>query len=448
MNRALLIKFSAVVFIALLILIPLAMIEFKISERAQLRSEAEHSVAASWTGSQFVSGPVIAIDYEEQSLINGTDKNGFQFESQQQNIRKTHLITPVETQIDTEIATETLSRGIYPLTVYTSTIRFNGFFNAEDVTTATRMLKSRDKVTVVYPARIVWQFSDPRGLNAVSPLKLDGKAYRLFPGTLNKSGEKGLHLQLTSEQLSLHRELGFELSVELRGMHSINFLPAGKQTEIKMLADWPHPKFVGAFLPSDRDISEQQFTARWNVNEYAASTNIAACVTSDCMFNYDLSFGVELVDPIDVYLQSERAVKYGFLFVSMIFLGFVVFEVMQQLRIHPVQYALVGGAIALFFLLLISLSEHTEFQIAYGIAATASVAVIGLYLRNILGNWRNASVFIGAISGLYTLLFFIIQSEDYALLMGATLCFLVLATVMMLTSRVDWYEIGRTETIC
>ena len=445
MNRSLFIKFASIAGIALLILIPLGMIEFKISERSHLRASAETSVAASWTGSQVVSGPMIAIDYEEQHSVQGIDDNGFRFEKHDKLIKKTLYISPVETKLNADMKTDVRKRGIYPLTVFTSSIHYTGHFNNSDIGIAKGNLTKNKSVMSIKEPRIVWHISDPKGLNSVSELQLNQSQYRLLPGSLDSRDPSGLHLPLTKLLLADQQKLEFDLMLELRGMNSLNFIPAGKQTDLELQADWPHPKFVGAFLPASSEITNKHFTASWHVNEYASVPNTLerACDSAFCDNGTVMAFGVELVNPVDIYLQSERAIKYGFLFVALIFIGFIVFELLKKLPVHPVQYALVGFSIAVFFLLLIALSEHINFASAYCVAALASVAIVSLYLRSVLRGWQNAAGFGVALSLLYGLLFMIIQSEDYALLMGASLCFLVLGAVMLVTRHIDWYEIGR-----
>lgn len=447
MNRSLLLKFVSIGLIAVLILIPLMMIEFKISERAQLRHHAEQSVARSWTGAQQVSGPMIAIDYERKIKLKAADADGFKFDSVSRISKATRYISPDSTRISARINTEQRMRGIYPLNVYTSTIHFEGVFDALAIDKAKREIALLDGAKISGPARLVWPISDPRGLNSVSALKWSSEEHELQPGLGGHNNGPGLHLTV-DDKLS-DTPIPFTLQLELRGMRSLLIAPTAKNNQASMASSWPHPKYTGAFLPVKQSSGTEGFTAQWNVNEFATGNidDTIDCETSSCRTGSEYAFGVELIDPIDVYLQSERAVKYGFLFVLLTFVAFIMFELLAALSVHPVQYSLVGLSVAVFFLLLISLSEHIAFPAAYLTAATASIALLTAYVRAILGSWARAILLCCGQSSLFVLLYIIIQSEDYALLMGSSLCFAVLAAVMLATRRIDWYSLGRVGDI-
>ncbi|MFK7730528.1 MAG: cell envelope integrity protein CreD [Pseudomonadales bacterium] len=448
MNRSLLLKFVSIGLIAVLILIPLMMIEFKISERAQLRHLAEQSVARSWTGAQRVSGPMIAIDYERTIKIRPADADGFHFDTVSKLSKATRYISPDSTSISARINTEQRIRGIYPFNVYTSTIDFEGVFDVSAIDNAKREIALLHGAKIAGPVRLVWPVSDPRGLNSVSTLSWNSQELELKPGLGGHNNGPGLHLAINGE-LSPDTLIPFKLQLELRGMHSLQIAPTAKNNHVSMASAWPHPKYTGAFLPIKQSTGPEGFSAQWSVNEFATGNIVDSieCETSACRSSAQYAFGVELIDPIDVYLQSERAVKYGFLFVLLTFVAFIMFELLAALAVHPVQYGLVGLSVATFFLLLISLSEHIAFASAYFIAALASVALLTVYVRNILGSWPRALLLCAGHSGLFALLFVIIQSEDYALLMGSSLCFAVLAAVMLFTRRIDWYSIGRSSDI-
>jgi inner membrane protein len=157
--------------------------------------------------------------------------------------------------------------------------------------------------------------------------------------------------------------------------------------------------------------------------------------------------GVVLVDPVDVYLQAQRATKYGILFIGLTFTAFFLFEVLRQLSIHPIQYALVGSALTVFYLLLISLAEHISFVWAYWIATGACCGLLGFYITYVLKSIKRGSAFAAAIAGLYGVLYVIIQQEDYAFFMGASLIFLALSGVMYVTRNIDWFHISQDSLI-
>lgn len=213
---------------------------------------------------------------------------------------------------------------------------------------------------------------------------------------------------------------------------------------MRLSADWPHPSFGGRHLPATREITSEGFRAAWRISELASEgpRALAACREPGCKPLEQYTFGVRLIEPVDVYMQAHRAVKYALLFVLLTFSGFFLFEILRDLRIHPIQYLLVGLALAMFFLLLIALSEHMRFVYAYLIAAAACVGLIAAYLQAVLKSALRALGFAAMLTALYTMLYALLRSEDHSLLMGAILVFAVLAAVMLATRRIDWYRVS------
>jgi inner membrane protein len=248
-----------------------------------------------------------------------------------------------------------------------------------------------------------------------------------------------------------------DATLELIGTDRLMFLPIGAVTDVELSSDWPHPGFAGAFLPDKRSVSARGFEARWKLSRFAtgvddAMARIPESVSPGVPTPSDsrggesgflhTELGVRFVQPVDVYVQSERAVKYGFLFVFLTFVAFFLFEVLRRMAVHPIQYALCGAALALFFLLLFSLSEHLPFAAAYLVASGACVGLLAFYVGNVLRSVRRGGLFGGLLGALYGFLYVILESEDYALLLGALLLFAALGIVMIMTRRVDWYRVS------
>src|SRR5207253_6306779 len=221
----------------------------------------------------------------------------------------------------------------------------------------------------------------------------------------------------------------FSFTVELGGSEAFALAPSGTDTAVTLRADWPHPSFQGRFLPARHEISADGFTASWKVSRLAAQG-----AKSD-------SIAVSFIEPVGLYQQLERASKYGFLFIGLTAAAFMLLELLRRLAIHPVQYALVGLALAIFFLLLTALSEHIAFAAAYAVATAACVGLITIYLIRVLHSTILGLAFGGALTALYAVLYALLQSEDYALLGGSLLLFGLLAAVMIATRRVDWYRL-------
>ncbi|NRA85026.1 MAG: inner membrane CreD family protein, partial [Gammaproteobacteria bacterium] len=209
-------------------------------------------------------------------------------------------------------------------------------------------------------------------------------------------------------------------------------------------ANWPHPNFVGNFLPLKPVIDDSGFSAMWQTTFF--STNLPDIMNSciergKCEAMNNTTLGVSLVDPVNQYLKTERAIKYAELFILLTLFSFMLFEIFKRLSIHPIQYAFVGIAMAVFYLLLLSLSEHIEFNLAYLISSVSCAAILGIYISGVLGELKHGLIFSGGILMLYLILFGLLAAEDFALLMGSIFVFLVLAAVMIMTRKIDWYQL-------
>ncbi|HZM34980.1 MAG TPA: cell envelope integrity protein CreD, partial [Burkholderiales bacterium] len=224
--------------------------------------------------------------------------------------------------------------------------------------------------------------------------------------------------------------LAFKFSIELAGSEALAVAPLGSNTTVSMRSDWPHPSFIGRFLPLKHDITAQGFSAEWKVSQYAAPGTAA---------RHELA--VSFIEPAGLYQQLERASKYGFLFIGLTFAAFILVELLRRLPLHPIQYALVGLALAMFFLLLTALSEHIDFTLAYAIATAACVGLISGYLIRVLRSALLGTSFGAALTALYAMLYALLKAEDYSLLGGSLLLFGLLAFVMILTRRIDWYTL-------
>jgi inner membrane protein len=272
--------------------------------------------------------------------------------------------------------------------------------------------------------RLVLGISDPHGIRAGGTVSVGGRPYAFSPGAGDPSRSSGLHALLPGVKGGT---ADFDLAVELAGSESLAILPLGADTTVSMRAGWPHPSFFGRFLPERHDIGTSGFSATWRVSRFAAQGSE--------------QLAVSFLEPAGLYQQLERAAKYGFLFIGLTFAAFFLFELVRRLAIHPVQYGLVGLALALFFLLLVSLSEHLAFRLAYAAAALACVLLITTYLFWVLKDPKATLAFGAALSGVYAILYVLLQAEDYSLLGGSVFLFALLAAVMLGTRRVDWYAL-------
>jgi inner membrane protein len=295
---------------------------------------------------------------------------------------------------------------------------------------------------------------DSRGVRSAA-MQIDGSAVPVLPGTLHGAHPRGFHADVAEAFAGARRPRAAEVGIELVGTGELAFAPVGGSTQVVLASDWPHPSFAGRFLPLERQVGENGFSARWQLNALATTAPQAAAAGGVACGLYDAgdepaagesprracveTFGVAFMDPVSPYVLSDRATKYGLLFIALTFVGVGALEVLRRLRVHPIQYLLVGSALAVFFLLLVSLSEHVPFAVAYLAAAAACTALLTFYGAFVLRGSRAGAAFGAAIAALYAALYGLLQLEQTALLLGSLLLFAVLAAIMVATRRIDWY---------
>ena len=421
--------------LTVVLLIPLGMIQSKISERQSLQNLVQQDIARSASGPQTLTGPYLVIRYKLTERETVKDNAGNEKVVTRSSIHD-KVIMPGNLKIDGNADVETRNRGIYQARLFNLHSQLTGDFS---VPLGYGLNKSLGDITPIATFFVV-NVSDSRGIRNVPVLTLNGKKYDFSPGRIGPIEGNGIHVPLQALEATQSHTFKFDLPLELHGMSTLAVMPSGNNTQMTLKSTWPHPSFGGSFLPRTRTVDRNGFNAQWLV------TNLARNNTSPGE-NFQKAgeefFSVDFVDPVNIYLLSERAVKYGVLFVVLVFTSFFMFEVLRKLRIHPMQYLLVGLAMAMFFLLIISLSEHMAFLAAYIISGAACAALIGVYLAGVLKHRKPALAFSGGIALLYGVLYGVLQSEDNALLMGTLVMFTALATVMTLTRNMNWYELNR-----
>lgn len=439
MTKSLIWKLLAVGLLAGLLLIPLTMVRGLVSERQSYRQQALASIADGTAGSQLVAGPVWVLPYQQRTVEVTDEKTGAKREVwSDYQVR----ILPDKLAVNGTVRTEPLRRGIYETRRYTAQLNISGQF------------KLPERAGLAASGDYRWGqpylsigLQDVRGIKATPAINWGSEVLSTAPGAQLKSLGNGVHAELPIYDGKADNQT-FKLVMTLEGMDELNVLPLGRDTEVSLQSDWQHPSFIGRFLPESRDTSQAGFAARWRSSWFASNLNerFEQCAISaneaDCASFRATFLGVRLIEPVDVYLQSDRAVKYGFLFVFLTFCTFFLTEVLKRVAIHPVQYGLVGLSLAIFFLLLLSFAEQWTFVPAYLAAAGACVFQNTFYASHTLGSlWRGLG-FGALLSGLYGLLFVLLRSEDHALLLGSVLLFALLTVVMVLTRRLDWYALN------
>jgi inner membrane protein len=295
--------------------------------------------------------------------------------------------------------------------------------------------------------------SSTRGLRNFPSIVWNGTPFEFQQDSGLRAFRTGLHAPLALMTLDKAESVKFSLELAIEGIEQFDFVPVAKNNQVTISSKWPHPQFGGRFLPSpkDRTIGKDGFSATWNISALSsnAQQQLMTHETGSRPSAQEASqldhFSVAFIEPINIYSQADRVIKYGLLFVALTFAAFFLFEVLKQLPIHPVQYTLVGLALTLFFLLLVSLSEHIRFMHAYALASAGCILLIGFYLAYVLHSGKRGIGFGSALTLLYGVLFGLLQSESNALVMGSILLFGVLAAMMIVTRKVDWYQLGKLK---
>jgi inner membrane protein len=443
MNRVLGFKLGAIALLILLLLIPLMMIDGLVSERQYQREEVLRDIARSSSFSQNITGPILVVPFVKKTHVWKTVKaTGERYMEEQRSAGRLYFL-PERLVVKGDIGTEERSRGIYKALLYRSDNQISGSFKLP------AKLGLGDELELYEFERpfLSVGISDVRGISNDLQLSFNGSTLGFAPGSADSILGEGVHALLPQLDSQGGQVFDFAFNLKLQGTEKLTVTPVGRDSQVELTSTWPHPSFIGDYLPHTREISEQGFKANWQSSFFATNMEelLSQCsYGGDCEALSSRSFGVSFVDPVDQYLKTDRAIKYALLFIGLTFAIFFLFEVLKRMAVHPVQYALVGMSLAMFYLLLLSLSEHLSFALAYAIAASACVLLIGFYVSFVLRSMVRGSAFAGLLALLYGLLFALLGAEDYALLMGSVLVFGVLAGIMVLTRKLDWYSVGKT----
>jgi inner membrane protein len=440
-----LLKISAILFLTLLLLIPMIRIKFLIRERQALRDNVVLEIARSAGYAQTVTGPLLIVPYTRKVQEERLDASQKLVTVTREMAGELRLL-PATMDLGGRLETDERRRGIYKARIYNADTQLQGRFDIPAYFGITSDVASY----TFGPPHLVLGISDIRGIGNALTLRANGASVNFQPGTGTPVFSSGVQAPLSIPAISAAQPVDYLIELKLQGTGQFQVTPVGRDSHVKLSSNWPHPGFVGEFLPRTREIGADGFSAEWQTSFFATNLEeaLARCEPSAEPGNHTCAdfgarhFGVSFVDPVDQYLKSERAAKYAFLFIGLTFAGFFVFEVLRRFSVHPVQYGLVGLSLALFFLLLVSFSEHIGFAAAYVVSAGACVGLNTFYVRYALGSAPPAMGFGGALAVLYGLLYGILSSEDYALLMGSLLVFGLLASVMVLTRNVNWARIG------
>jgi len=424
------------VLMTLLLLIPLSMINNLIYERSYRRAEVESEISSLWGGSQLIGGPVLTIPY----IVKRTEirSNGTAIDHED---RRLVYVLPEALAVNAAVNAERRYRSIYDVLVYGANLDLTGKFILPDF--AQWGIEAKD--VRWNEATMAVGISDLHGVQSAK-FALDGRALTLTPN-LSKTQffDTGLLARLPETEPYIAGGVrAFSVALAVNGSSALRLLPFGNETKVKMTANWPHPNFIGASLPTTREIGAAGFSAEWMLS-YLARPYPPTWRAEDLDFKSlpDSSIGVELVLPGDSYQQTDRIVKYGIMVIGLTFAAIFVVGLLKAARAHTVQYLLVGASICLFYLLVLSLSEHVRFINAYVVASLVNIATVALYVARTVGRFSGAVV-AAILAVIHGWMFVLLQMEDYVLLSGSIGLFVALILVMYATRNVDWFRVGAT----
>jgi inner membrane protein len=441
--------------VLLLLMLALHAVSDLVAERQGRLREAEASVAASLAAAQTIVGPLLQRDcVETWDVVVGEGKDR---KTTTERSATKLAIAPAALEVRAEAAIEPRYRGIFKVNGYDLKARLDARWD-DGLALVPERRHAGSRLDCDAPA-IVVALGDARGVRAAT-VRLDGAVATVLPGTQHAAHPRGFHVPVAASYAGARQPLHVEVALEVVGTGELAFAPVADATRVELASDWPHPSFGGRFLPVERNVSEAGFKARWQLNALATTAPLAAVLGAPACSLAEgepegamgagrdhrrciETFGVSFIDPVSPYVLSDRATKYGLLFIALTFVCVGAVEVMRRLRVHPVQYLLVGAGVAIFFMLLVSLSEHVAFVVAYAVAAAACTLLLGFYGTFVLGGARRGIVFGAGIGALYGVLYALLQLEQTALLLGSFLLFSVLAGIMVVTRRVDWYALWR-----
>lgn len=429
-------KIGAIVVISLLLLIPTSMISGLISERENTKNEAINEVSDKWSREQTIVGPIISVPYYRYVKESGSRDTVARLVRVKDYI---HFL-PTALNIEGSISPQMRYRGIYEVVVYDSKLRLHGTF--ADINFATLDIPKQN--ILFNQAEFVLGISDLRGLEEQIELLWCADTLQFNPGvSSNDVVESGINAQVSLSP-DAPTSMGFDLTLNLKGSQTLYFTPVGRTTDVSIASSWRNPSFNGAFLPDSRSVSDTGFCAKWNVLHL--NRNYPQMWLGARYAPSESSFGINLLLPVDSYQKSYRAIRYAILFIGFTFLVFFFIEVLGRVGIHPIQYALVGVALIVFYSLLLAISEYLAFNVAFVVSALATLALIAAYVRAILKSNIFMLLVVGILAILYTFIFVIIQLQDYALLIGSIGIFIILALVMFFSRKIDWYNLSLDKT--
>ena len=422
-------KITTLIGCIVLLSLPLMMVRELINERADYRSEVVDAIEQSTSGSQKLAGPLIAIPITETLT---------RMENQKEvNYQRSWVYywLPESLAVTGKQTVESRRGGIYSGQVWHNALQIKASFDP------LRLAALRKTNIVLGQPRLVVSVGDARGIGAIHAPEVNGNVLSVEPG-LGISGDgAGIHMPMPALAED-NKPLEIAFSLDLNGTGEFSLVPLGRNSELQLTSNWPHPGFLGSFLPTQREVSAAGYRAHWQSSWFANDMGSYFKDDMEIPWSRLPAFSADVMSLADQYQLTDRATKYAILLIGLTFMAFFVFESLTRRPLHPMQYLLVGLSLVLFYLVLLALSEHIGFTAAWLAASLSGAVMNGIYLQAVLRGWRNSLLLVAALLLLDSVMWFLLHSEDSALLLGTGVLALALSVLMFLTRRVDWYALS------
>ncbi len=422
-------KITTLIGCIVLLSLPLMMVRELINERADYRSEVVDAIEQSTSGSQKLAGPLIAIPITE-TLTRMENKKEVNYQR-----NWVYYWLPESLAVTGKQTVESRRVGIYSGQVWHNALQIKASFDP------LRLAALRKTNIVLGQPRLVVSVGDARGIGAIHAPEVNGNVLSVEPG-LGISGDgAGIHMPMPAlAEDNMPLEIAF--SLDLNGTGEFSLVPLGRNSELQLTSNWPHPGFLGSFLPTQREVSAAGYRAHWQSSWFANDMGSYFKDDMEIPWSRLPAFSADVMSLADQYQLTDRATKYAILLIGLTFMAFFVFESLTRRPLHSMQYLLVGLSLVLFYLVLLALSEHIGFTAAWLAASLSGAVMNGIYLQAVLRGWRNSLLFVAALLLRDGVMWFLLHSEDSALLLGTGVLALALSVLMFLTRRVDWYALS------
>lgn len=451
--RSLGLKILAVGLIVILLSVPLLFVNILSWERAGRASEVRAEVGTIYGGSQLLRGPYLVLPVNVETPVEIREGGGIRTEIRRSSDRL--VVSADRLQIDIDQQSTRRRRAIYDVPVFDAEIALSGRFTIPDLGALVPEYGRIDWGA----ARLLLAVSDLRAIGETVDIRIAGQTAPLVfepqsgfdrhqggpVGGIADSADAGRWRGVSAPLTGIDADTVFDFTGRLRlsGANQLLVTASGRETRLTMTSDWPHPSFIGAYLPQQRDISSAGYTAHWQI-PYLARGVPGAWRQGE----FDLravdrtAFGARLFTPTDGYTSVGRSLKYAIFFIGFLMLMFFLIEAASRDRIHAAQYILIGLAQVVFYLLLLAFSEHAVTWMAYLGAASATVSLTALYAATAFRSRTRGLAVFAVLGVVYAMQYALVLLEDYALLIGAVLAFLAIALTMYVTRRLDWYGLA------